>query len=273
LLQRAREQGIVHIEIRDPSASGTELESMLREKYSLKKVIVVPEDSRETIIKQRLGQAAVRYLETLLQDNMVLGVSWGTTMQEVARQLNPKSIKNMSIVQLNGGVSKASYETHASETAQIIGEKLQAVPYLLPLPAIVDSKELKTAITLDKNIGRTLNLGRKATLALYTIGLFDRESVLVKADYFEESEIYSLIESGAVGDICSRIIDTEGNICSTALDARTIGIELGELKKKSYTIAVAGGKDKYPAIRAALKGHWFNCLIIDEWVAGELSQE
>jgi deoxyribonucleoside regulator len=194
-------------------------------------------------------------------------------MQEVARQVTEKNIKNMTVVQINGGVSKAAYDTHASEIAQTIGEKYHAIPFLLPLPAIVDSKEVKNAITSDKNIKRTLNLAKESQVAFYTIGLFNEDSVLVKADYFEPKEVNSLIKKGAVGDICSRIIDNNGKICSGALNDRTIGIELRDLVSKSYSVAVAGGKEKLPAIRAALHGKWFNSLITDEWIAGELCHE
>ena len=270
LLAKAREQGIVTIEIRDPSDLGIKIENDLKEKFNLKKVVVVPEDDRATIVKRRLGKAAVKMLDELITDNFILGVSWGTTMQEVARNISRKKTKNLAVVQLNGGVSKAAYDTHASEIAQMIGEKLQATPYLLPLPAIVDSPEVKKVITSDKNINRTLGLGRKSEVAVFTVGLFDEDSVLVKADYFEDKEIKTLLAKGAIGDICSRIIDDKGNICSLSLNARTIGLELDDLAKKPYSIAVVGGKEKLPAIRAALKGNWFNCLITDGWIAAEL---
>ena len=157
--------------------------------------------------------------------------------------------------------------------AQTIGEKFQATPYLLPLPAIVDSRGVKKAITSDKNIARTLDLGKKSEVTVCTIGLFSEQSVLVKADYFEQEEVKSLLEKGAIGDICSRIIDNNGRIVSPTLNARTIGIELEDLAEKPYSIAVAGGKEKLPAIRAALRGKWFNCLITDGWIAGELMHD
>jgi deoxyribonucleoside regulator len=272
LLQRAREQGIVRIEIHDPAAKGTNLEKLLRDKFGLIKTIVVPEDERIVVTKRRLGQATIGFLSRLVSDNMVLGVSWGTTMREVARQAGDVSARNMTVVQLNGGVSKASYDTHASEIAQMIGAKFEATPFLLPLPAIVDSQEVKKAIISDKNIARTLNLASEAQIAIYTIGLFNQDSVLVKADYFERPEVTSLIKKGAIGDICSRIINHQGKICSEELNTRTIGIELEDLIKKPYAIAVAGGREKLPAIRAALKGKWFNCLVTDEWIANQLIQ-
>jgi deoxyribonucleoside regulator len=269
-LHKARKTGIVKIEIIDPFDKGIRIENDLKKKYNLKKIVVIPEDENVSVIKERLGQAAYRMLNEIITDNIILGISWGTTMQEVARQSERKKMKNLTVVQLNGGVSKAALDTHASEIAQTLGEKFQATPYLLPLPAIVDSPRVKKVILSDKNIARTLDLGKRADIAMYTIGLFSRESVLVKADYFEKQEVKSLLKDGAVGDICSRIIDHDGKICSQTLNSRTIGIEQKDLVKKPYSIAVAGGKEKLPAIRAALNGKWFNCLITDSWVSNEL---
>jgi len=274
LLNQARNTGIVKIEIVDPSEVGTQLEAALIKKFGLKKVVVVPNDTDDVkIIKKRLGKAAVLLVDKLLSEGSILGISWGTTMQQVARQVHSRSIKDMVVVQLNGGISRAELDTHASEIAKTIGESYKAIPYLMPLPAVVDNASLKKAILSDKNISRTLELGKKAEIALFTIGSFGFNSVLVKADYFESNEVDELLKSGAVGDICSRIIKADGTICSKELNNRTIGIELEELKKKQYSIAVVGGKEKLSATRAGLKGKWFNSLITDEWTATELLRD
>ena len=274
LLQQARNTGIVKIEITDPSEIGTQLESALVKKFSLKKAIVVPNDTDDIkIIKKRLGKAAILLVDQLISEGTILGVSWGTTMQQVAHQIRSRRVKDMVVVQLNGGISRAELDTHASEIAKTIGDSYKAIPYLMPLPAIVDNAKLKKVILSDRNISRTLELGRKANIALFTIGSFGHHSVLVKADYFEPDEVNELLKSGAVGDICSRILKADGTICSDDLDGRTIGIELEELKKKQYSIAVAGGKDKLAAIQAGLNGKWFNSLITDEWIATELLRD
>ena len=270
LLQAARETGIVKIEIIDPDMHGTRLELSIREKFGLKNVIIVPDDANPSQIKKRLGAATVKYLDKLLSQDVILGVSWGSTMQEVAKNFNKKPVNGMVVVQLNGGVSKAEYDTHASEIAQRIGEKLWATPFLLPLPAIVDNAGLKNAILKDRNIARTLDYARNANIAIYTIGLFNQDSVLVKADYFNREEVENLQKNDAVADICSRIITKDGRICSEALDGRTIGIELEELRKKEYSIAVAGGKEKLPAVQAGLRSGVFNILITDEYIASNL---
>jgi len=274
LLQAARDEGIVRIEIFDPLDRGTQIEDQLKEKFQLNKVVVVPNENEEDyIIKRRLGQSAVNLLDQLVVEGTTLGISWGTTMQEVASKVRKRAVNDMTVVQLNGGISRAEYDTHASEISKKLGENYGAIPFLLPLPAVVDNPELKEAIIADRNIKRTLELARKAEIGMFTVGSFGYDSVLVKADYFEPDEVDFLLNQGAVGDICSRILTHDGKICSSELDARTIGIELEDLKKKPHSIAVAGGKEKLQAIRGALKGKWFNSLVTDEWVANELLRE
>ncbi|NQV15183.1 sugar-binding transcriptional regulator [bacterium] len=273
LLQEARDSGIVKIQIIDPNASGTRLESALRQKYGLKHVVVVPSDKDDTVLKSRLGYALINLLDQLLTENTTLGVSWGTTLLAATEHLKSRAMKNMTVVQLNGGVSKAELDTYASEIAGRMGENYHAIPYLLPLPAIVDTAELKKAIISDRHIAKTLKLAREADIAAFTVGAFGSKSVLVQADYFEEEEVQALIQQGAVADICSRLIKADGSICSSELDDRTIGIELEELKAKPFSIAVAGGTDKALAIKAGLAGGYFISLITDEDVANELLGE
>ena len=271
LLTQARDQGIVRIEILDPAQGGIELETSLQDRYRLKKVIVVPSDGSEpNIVKERLGRAAAKYLDEIVEDGLTLGISWGTTVREIARHVVPRPVRDMTVVQIVGGISRSDRDTHASESALKIGEKYQAVPYLLPVPAIVDNPALKRSITSDKNISRVLELGRQADIALFSVGVFSHQAIMVQAEYFEAADVDMLLSKGVVGDVCSRLINASGEICSRELDERTIGLELQELRKKSLAIAVAGGEEKIDTVRAALKGAYFNVLITDESVANAL---
>jgi len=59
------------------------------------------------------------------------------------------------------------------------------------------------------------------------------------------------------------------------LARRVVGVSLSRLREMAKTegkwvIAVAGGEEKVEAIRAALKGGYFNVLITDSFVAHEL---
>ena len=112
-----------------------------------------------------------------------------------------------------------------------------------------------------------MDLIRHADIMLCSVGVFKSDSLMIKADYLNSKEVKHLNRLHAVGDICSRMIDKNGEICWPELDARTVAVELNDLKQAKYTIAVAGGEEKKEVLLAGLKGGYFNVLITDEGVA------
>lgn len=270
LINEAREIGIVHIEISDPNEIETNLEATIRKKFGLQKVIAIPQSSDGNII-DRLGLSVARYLNSIIKDNDIIGVAWGATLYACSQNIISRDdVKNITIVQLCGGISNIEKNIFASEIPKKISEAYKGIPYILPLPAVVDDITVKEAILKDKNISGVLEIARKANIAIFTMGTFGSDGALARADYLSKKEVDELIQEGAVGDICSRIINVEGDACDEDLDKRTIAIELNELKVKEYRIGVAFGKNKVNCIYGALKGGYPNILVTDEETATEL---
>jgi deoxyribonucleoside regulator len=184
----------------------------------------------------------------------------------VATSLKQKFVKDVKVVQLKGGVSHADTNTYASEILYLFGKAYNTTPNHLPLPAIVDHIVVKQAMEADRHIRRILELGKEANIALFTIGPVKSESLLFQLGYFTESDLETLYPR-AVGDICSRFFDRDGNICSESLNDRTLGINLEELKKKEMSILVAGGPNKFEGIYGALRGKYANVIVTDQFTA------
>ncbi|NOU99831.1 sugar-binding transcriptional regulator [Paenibacillus planticolens] len=266
-LQQAKADGIVQIKIMDPTENNENLASQLEEQFKLQKVIVVSVPQyEESIVKKYLGEAAAEFLYEVVKDGDTIATSWGTTLYEVAVRLQNKHVKDVAVVQLNGGVSYSEYNTYASEIIHLFGGAYNTNPHLLPLPAIVDHTVVKQAIEADRHIRKILDMGKRANIAVFTVGVPTEDSVLMKANYFSTSDLEVIHEKG-VGDICSRFIDLEGGICSEELDRRTIGIDLVELRKKERSVLVAGGVKKVDAIYGAIRGKYTNTLITDQFTA------
>ncbi len=94
-LARALREDIVKIEIRHPVARLVELEDALAERFGLRTAVVVDvptstlrEGGRAARPRGRRRGAAVRFLADLHPSGSI-GVSWGRTMLELARQLEP----------------------------------------------------------------------------------------------------------------------------------------------------------------------------------------
>src|SRR5271169_2749891 len=103
LLSFAREKGLVEITVRDSDEYLNSLEQEIKEKYGIANVhiVSVPEVGDEQSWLHRVAHFAANYLNSLIEDNQILGLSWGTTLSTVGRYLVPKTLKDLDIVQLN----------------------------------------------------------------------------------------------------------------------------------------------------------------------------
>ncbi|MBB6669114.1 sugar-binding transcriptional regulator [Cohnella nanjingensis] len=270
-LQQAKDEGYVQIKILDPNENNGALAAQLERKFGLKKAIVasVPQ-YEDVIVKKYLGIAAADYLSQTVKEGDILAMTWGTTLYEVAVNLPGKLLKDVKVVQLNGGISHSETSTYAHEIVHLFGKAFHTTPYFIPLPAIVDHPVVKQAVESDRHIRNILELGKRSNVAIVTVGAPTEDSVLIKANYFTEADL-EIIHNRGAGDICSRFIDVEGNIVAEALNQRTIGIDLDELKRKEWSILVAGGAKKVDGIYGALRGKYANVLITDQFTAGYLA--
>ncbi|MGC5327711.1 sugar-binding transcriptional regulator [Brevibacillus sp. SYSU BS000544] len=267
LLQTAKNEGIVQIKIRDATDDIKNLSENLEQKFQLKKAIVVSIPQYENnIIKNYLGEKAASYLSEIVKEGDIIGVTWGTTLYHVAIELKQMFVNDVKVVQLKGGVSHSQTHTYASEILYLFGKAFNTNPLYLPLPAIVDHVVVKQAMEADRHIRKVIEMGKEANIAMFTCGPIKSESLLFQLGYFTEDDL-EMLYSKAVGDICSRFFDIEGNICNESLNERTLGINLEEFKKKDYSILVAGGAQKIEGIYGALKGEYANVLITDQYTA------
>jgi len=272
LLIEGKNRGIIEIRIIDPHESETTLEMDLRQNYNLKKAIVIPnvEGSTESTLR-KLAVPTARYLDSIISDNDIVGVAWGATLYELSRNLIPRDdLKDITVVQLSGGISKFERNTFATEILKKFADSYKGTPYVLPLPAVVDSEAVREAILKDRNISNVLDIGLRANIAIFTMGVIGYDSALVRAEYISPAEVDRLLEEGAVGDLCCRFININGEICDRSLNDRTIGVDLKQLKNKEYRIAIATGQNKVRCILGALRGGYPNVLVTDEHTAIEL---
>ena len=270
LLQYAKEQGYVNIQIIDPVENMEELERRLAQKYGMQEVRVAYSTLNDPgEIKKYIGSKAAEYLNEIARDGDIIGVSWGTTMYNVACRLKSRPLQGAQIVQLKGGVTDGKSTTYADEILEKFAKAFSTIARYLPLPVIFGTKEVKEMVDQDRHIKRILELGRQANIAVFTVGTVKEDALLFRLGYIEAADKVKL-QQIAVGDICSRFFDRAGEICNAEIDDRTVGIKLAELRDKERSILVAGGERKVEAIRAALVGQYANVLINDQYNAKAL---
>ena len=267
LLNAAREEGIVRIQVIDPLNIESAMEREFRKRFGLLKAIIIPrEEDGERL--RHVGEAAARYLNEIIEEGSMIGTSWGGTIYECSKALIPrKDLSEIVSVQLCGGVSDVSQTVYSSQIADNFSSLLGASAYMLPVPAVVDSREVSNVLKTDGGIAKIFQMGRDADIALFTAGQFGHRSALYRAGYLKDPDLEKLEKQGAVGDICSHVIDIDGRICDRELDARTMAISLDSIRKKKYKICVAQGFSKADSLCGALRGGIINVLVTNEETA------
>ncbi|KRL96317.1 sugar-binding transcriptional regulator [Limosilactobacillus equigenerosi] len=269
LLKFAREQGLVTIEIHNPLTAVETLANRIKEQYHLKDVVVVPTKRADENPVQAVGKAGAKYLQSHVKDHDIIGIGWGKTVYEVARQLTPQDFTDVQVVQMKGSAADNATNNFAYEAINDFAKAYQTNPQYLPLPVIFDQATTKQVIEQDRHISRTLDLGRQANVALFTVGTVRSSAMLFKLGYLTAAEQHRL-QANSVGDAFSRFIDAEGQIADEQINQRTIGIELDALKQKETSILVVGKVAKVPATKAVLTAGYANVLIIDQLSAENL---
>ena len=273
LLARARELGIVRIEIVHPRARRLGLERRLSARFGLADAIVVPLAASPGDLASRVTQAAADYLTALRPVPQVLGVSWGRTLSGVADHLAAGWASGVTVVQINGGVSLNQRPGTAANTTATIAQKASGQATLLPSPAILERRETKLAIESDRTVAGVLELAAGASAYLFSAGVADASSVHVDSGYLTAAEVEELVRRGAVGDVLGRYIDADGDIVDPALDERTVGLGLDQLRAANTAIFVAAGDDKHAIARAVVTSGLCSVIVTDEGTALALVEE
>jgi DNA-binding transcriptional regulator LsrR (DeoR family) len=149
---------------------------------------------------------------------------------------------------------------------------VQGEAHLLPAPGLLDSKEAADVLTQDPHVRETMALFDRITVALLGIGSLEPSSWLVgSGNTLSIEELQSLEDKGAVGNICLRFYDANGEEIKNGFSSRVFGLELERLKSIPMVIGIACGKQKRRAILGALRGGWIKVLVTDQFTAESLA--
>ena len=270
LLAEARDQGIVRIEIVPRTLRHPELESRLSRAFGLRDAVVVPGPAGQGA--ESVAQAAAQYLAAMkpgpaLIGPALIGVSWGRTMAAVAHWLAPDWAAGVTVVQINGTVAPAPNAAYRYDVAETFARKGRGRMVPLPVPAIVGASLTREVLEQDRIVIDVLALARTAPVLVFSLGAAGPDSALLHSGNVTGAEMSALLRAGAVGDVLGRFIDRDGRIADPALDARTIGLDLPDLRAAGRTIAVTAGAAKHLVTLGALRAGLANILVTDEATA------
>jgi len=269
-LKRARDEGIVRIEIRRPQGLHADLGRELADRFRLRRAVVVA-DSDDT--NATVAGAAAEYLGTLLTNGTRLALSFGRMPSAVVHALPAGTVSGLEISLLLGGFGVARAGIQGHELARHVASLYpRSRVHYLHAPLMVDSPDIKQAMLRDGSIRAALAAAANSELALVGIGSLSEDAPLVRYGDLSADDRDRLLRAGAVGDICARFFRADGQPVMD-LDDRMMAIERAELAAIPTVVAVAAGPEKYAAIRGALRTGYVDVLVTDEMTAQDILRD
>jgi DNA-binding transcriptional regulator LsrR (DeoR family) len=274
LLKRARESGLVEINLRPTPTSAPGAGNSISRTFGIE-AYVVPV-SNVASDAERLDQVALTTARTVtgwFDSDMVLGVAWGTTLSEVASHLNKKPTRGSAIVQLNGAANnRTSGRDYIGGLISKFADAFDANVQLFPVPAFFDFAETRNAMWNERSIARVLDFQRRADIALFSIGALTGRvpSHVYSGGYLEKEDIELLNAEKVVGDVCTVFLRADGTYEDLSLNLRATGPTPKELKRIPIRVCAVSGDNKVIPLLAALRAGVITHLVIDEQTATKL---
>ncbi len=273
LLDEARAKDIIEFRIHRPLSFDEELAARLVELFNLRSAhVVILHDSDHNRILSQVGAGAAQALQRLLTAEMILGLAWGTFIRATVDAFElVQPVPGIRVVQLVGaGDSRINdYDGHA--LVQRMANLTGGEGIFLNAPILVNTQDSAQALLASKPIRETIQLARRADIALLGVGSTDpRYSTFYHSGYFSMAELNELQQDGAIGNVCGMHFTIDGELTSLDLQHRLVTISQEDLFKIKIRFGVAGGMGKVKPMFGALRGGFINLLVTDHIAATAL---
>ena len=271
MLQKGKELGIVTIELHNPRFYDYgNMEKKLERAYGLKDVLIVENsvlDTRQEAASYMFGSAS-DYLYSFFKDGDRIGVAMGNTLNNVVSTNKTYDGKDLMFVALEGSISRITVDgtdVQGNELARKFADKFGGTYTQFLSPAVFSDWKVLDFFMKEKAVNYILDEFKDLNVVVVGIGVPDgTEHTLDKAGYMTASERRTLVEYGAVGDMCLQFYDKDGNTEQFRFfNDRVAAMRLEDVRKVPSKIGIAGGERKVDAVVSAIRGGYINILITD----------
>lgn len=271
LLQGARDRGIVRIFIADiDGRNHMEMEKQLEEKYGLKAMLITDSHEDPSQMKNQLGRAMAKYLERIVNDGDIIGISMGSTLSYIAQHISPQGFGRVRVVPMVGGIGKANIEWHANSIAEAMAKHLGGQALSLHAPAMVSRIQAKEELMREDSISSVLEIAANVDIALNGIGAPDERSSMISTGYMGDNMLDLKRQHDLCGDVCLRFYNEQGRPTFDQHNQRVIGVDIDTLKTTEWSFGIGGGANKAGALKGAVAGKYINAIVTDYACAREL---
>lgn len=270
-LSDARSSGLVTIRLSEEILQRESIGHTLCQKYGLEAVHILPEPAEQDphITRDRIAGAGAHVVQTLLQEDDILGVAFGRTMYALGEAMQPREFPNATVVQVAGS-SIDGRDTAPEFCTALIASRLSAKCVNLHAPAFLSDAELCERLVNEPSIKKQFELMAKTDLLIFGVGELLPDTTFSDAPFLTDQVRDEYIAKGATAVIFGRFINLQGKEVQGPLSNRTVSIELETVKAIPKRLIVSGGAEKVSALNATLSCGYATHFVTDMLTAKQL---
>ena len=262
LLKKAREEGIVEITVKYHPVFSANLEEKLIERFGIKRALIALDQPDEDEQRNLVASLVSGYLSNTLTDDVVVTVGQGRNVSAVAEHVGVAAKRNCKFVCGIGGIQPRGGQTNADHICRQLAKKFGGSSESLYAPAFVADPVIREGLMTNPTIKQTLDLARKADMAIIGVGDMSENSFMVDLGWFTAQEVTDArMNHGVIGDIAGYdFFDIYGNTSHSIMSDRIIGLKLSEFYEIPEVIAIASESSKSLSLLGALRTGAVNVL-------------
>lgn len=275
-LNEARARDWVRVHLNSDVFRGHSLAAELCNVYGLAEALVVPDDpvdpagsEKNTAAVARVTRAAADWLPRLLEPGDRLGVSWGATVYQMAKQVPYTPVPELKVIQLLGS-RPAVPGFEAEACTSMLAHRLGGECINLHVPLVLSNKALRDALCDEPVVQNQLVALATCNKTVLACGTCDSDAHVVRSGVLSADSMANHRKTGAAGVICGRLIDANGQPLRADVEERMIGVSLDEVRGKDMAFLVAAGPGRAEPAHAAIKGGFVTHLATSTQIARTL---
>ena len=257
LIRRAREEGIVRIEVRELAAED-KLGGEIAARLGLQQAIVVDSTHDGGGIAS-LAAPVHALLGTLgVGASSILAIGWGRTVWEVVRSGLPR-LPGVTLVPCSGGLDEVAQHYQVNEFVRVAAEQLAGTPRFIHAPYL-PADRLREFIVSDAATASNLELWDRIDVALVGIGppYAAEPSVGGPTSAPREPGLAT-----AAGDVLRHYFDVEGQPLRWEGESRLLAVTPEQLRRTPVVIGAAASRAKAASIIGAARAKLIDVLVTD----------
>lgn len=268
LIEQARSDGLVRIEIVQSGPVDVALSTRLQDAYGLRHAVVVRSSGGDAIaVRRQLGSAAADLLVEILTDRDVLGLPWARGVAAMVDSLT--ALPHVPVVQLTGALTRPDEDSSSVDLVRRVARLAGGESHVFYAPMLFEDAAGARALRRQPPVADAMAHVTRVTKAFVGVGRWAAGQSTI---HDELSPVHQrrLADAGVVGEIAGVLFDSVGEPVRSPVTARLITVQHAQLRLIDEVVGMAAGAAKAPSVRAAIQGGLLEGLVVDGLLAEAL---